>query len=102
MLDTMGHDDELAWPQIDLAITETHPQAAGDDQEEFVLDLVSGPLKGAAQLHELDLKPLMSPATFGLHASAKDAKASARFTFSFAALRSRTRPPGLTAAWPRS
>src|SRR3546814_7746522 len=53
MLDPLGHDDELAGIQIDVAGSEPHRQATADHQEQFVLMLVVVPVELAGEFREL-------------------------------------------------
>ena len=56
MFDPPWHDDELARPEIDGAVTESHAQAALNDQEQLILALMMMPVEATLKLGELDLE----------------------------------------------
>src|SRR3546814_18154932 len=53
MLDPLGHDDELAGIQIDVAGSERNRQATADHQEQLVLMPVVVPVELAGEFREL-------------------------------------------------
>ena len=53
VLDTLGHDEELAFAEMDVAIAELDGHLALQDEEQLVFVLVSVPNELSLEFHEL-------------------------------------------------
>src|SRR5947208_3042043 len=56
VLDAVGHDDELARPQVPVPVAQLHPQPALDDKKQLVFPLVVVPDELSPELHAFHVR----------------------------------------------
>jgi hypothetical protein len=61
MLDAAGHDEQLAWGELDVAVAQLDREPAGEDEEEVVGLVVLVPHELAVCLDDLDLVVVQIP-----------------------------------------